>query len=205
MRIVFGAVIAACLAVSALAQDSASGDRSEYTRFEDCEDRDPGPLAPYLQVCTTPYGYDIWFPYSEHSSAMAFGPKGIEAQLDQRPVLSGLDMVIGPVMDWRFRDGETRPYAAIMRYRGQTPVYDQDTAEFTGETETNSNILVVIALPEDGPVSACHVAYIDAMEVPGANEIAHRVASIYAPGFQCGQSETMGLDLFSVESLGLLD
>lgn len=205
MRIVLGAALAACLAAGALAQDGASGDRSEYSRFEHCEDRDPGNIAPYLQVCTTPYGYDIWLPYSEHSSAMAFGPDGIEAQLDQRPVLSGLDMVIGPVMDWRFRDGETRPYAAIIRYRGQTPVYNQDTAEFTGETETNSNILAVIALPQSGPMSACHIAYIDALEVPGANEVAHRVASIYAPGFRCGDSEVMLLDLFSVESLGLLD
>lgn len=201
MRVVLGLA----LLMLAIAPALAFQDRSEFTRFEDCEDRDPGDLAPYLQVCATPFGYEVWLPYSEHSSAMAIGPNGLEAQFDQRPEIGGLDMTIGPVMDWRFRSGSAEPYAGIIRYRGQTPVYDGEIGEFTGEVQTNSNVLVVVALRPDGEMSACHVAYIDAMQLPDANVVAHRVAARYAPGFECGSEEVMGIDLLSAEQLGLLD
>ena len=187
------------------AAQNAATDRSEFTQFENCEDRDPGDLAPYLQVCKGLGEREIWLPFSEHSGAMAIGPDGIETQLDERPEIGGLDMLIGPVIDWRFAEDATTPYAAIVRYRGMTPNYDADTAQFTGGSVTHSNVLVVIALRETGAVSACNVAYIDAIEVPGANEVAHRVAARYAPGFACGADETMVLDLFSVESLALSD
>ncbi|WP_420433474.1 hypothetical protein [Hyphobacterium sp.] len=169
----------------AAAQDAAT-DRSVFTEFENCEDRDPGDLAPYLQVCEGPDGREIWLPYSEHSGAMAIGPNGIETQLDERPEIGGLDMLIGPVIDWRYADGAPTPYAAIVRYRGMTPNYDADAAEFTGGAVTNSNVLVVIALREQGPVSACHVGYVDAMQVPNANERAHALAAELAPDFHCG-------------------
>lgn len=193
MRIVFGALFAACLTASVLAQ-FAEGHRSEFTQFDNCEDRDPGDLAPYLQVCFGPQGQEIWLPYSEHSSAMAIGPNGIEAQLDERLSLGGLDMMIGPVIDWRYAPDSDEPYAAIVRYRGMTPNYNQETAEYTGGTTTHSNILVVIALRADGPVSACHMAYINAMEMPNANEIAHALAADVAPRFVCGETRYLDED-----------
>jgi len=204
MRYWIMAAAFASLTSPTLAQN-ISTDRSEYTRLDNCEDRDPGDLAPYLQVCLGPQGQEIWLPYSEHSSAMAIGPDGIEVQLDERPEIGGLYMQIGPVIDWRYAEGEDRPYAAIVRYRGLTPVYDDEAGDYTGETEINNNILVVIALRDQDPVSACHVAYIDAAEIPGANEVAFRLAARYANNFRCGQSEIMVIDLYSAESLGLTD
>lgn len=204
MRYWIMAAALAGLTGPALAQ-IVSTDRSEYSRLENCQDRDPGDLAPYLEVCEGPQGRDIWLPYSEHSSAMAIGPNGIEAQFDERPVIGGLNMTIGPVIDWRYAEGEDRPYAAIVRYRGMTPEYDPEAGDFTGRTEINDNVLVVMALRDEGPVSACHVAYIDAAEIPGANEVAFRLTARYANNFRCGQSEIMVIDLLSAESLGLTD
>ncbi|WP_421787496.1 hypothetical protein [Hyphobacterium sp.] len=181
------------LSAVAGAQDLAT-DRSEFTRLENCEDRDPGDLAPYLQVCEGLGGREIWLPYSEHSSAMAIGHNGIDAQFDERPQLGGLDMIIGPVIDWRLAEGENEPYAAIVRYRGMTPNYNSETGEYTGGVTTNANVLVVIALREDGPVSACHIAYIDAMQVPDANARAHALAADLAAGFRCGQDPVRYVD-----------
>jgi hypothetical protein len=193
MRIWLGIVVTASLTTGALAQ-FAEGHRSEFTGFDNCEDRDPGDLAPYLQICLGPQGQEIWLPYSEHSSAMAIGPNGIEAQLDERPSLAGLDMMIGPVIDWRYRPDGDEPYAAIVRYRGLTPNYNQETGEYTGGTTTNSNILVVIALRADEQVSACHMAYINAMEMPNANEIAHDLAADLEPRFVCGETRYLNAD-----------
>ncbi|WP_421790919.1 hypothetical protein [Hyphobacterium sp.] len=187
-------VILALAGALLAATGAAAQDRSEFTRFEDCEDRDPGDLAPYLQVCSTPFGFEVWLPYSEHSSAMAIGPNGLEAQFDERPEIGGLNMTIGPVMDWRFRSGEAEPYAGIIRYRGMTPVFDGEIGDFTGEVETNSNILVVLALRPEGEMSACHVAYIDAMEVPNANAVAHTIAASRARDFACAEDEILIVD-----------
>lgn len=181
----------ALLVITSLAMTQELSNRSEFTDFGICEERDPGDMAPFLEVCTGHAGYEIWNPYSEHGGALAFGPNGIEAQLDIQPPAGGLFLEIGPVIDWRYEAGATRPFANIIRWKGITPVYDEGTAEFTGETRIEANILVVSALRDSGPVSACHIAWIDAQEIANANQIAHEWADRYAADFTCGVDEVV--------------
>ncbi|GJL97253.1 MAG: hypothetical protein DHS20C06_10700 [Hyphobacterium sp.] len=204
MRILSGIIVSACLAFAGSAQDTL-GDRSELSRIDACEDRDPGDIAPFLMECESHAGYRVMMAASEHSASLAFGDNGMIEQFGEHPQINGLYVALGPVIEWRHREGEATPYANIVRWRAITPVYDEANGVMTGEEIVSQNVLVVSALRPDGPVSACHVAYIDASEISGANEVAHRVAARYAPGFRCGQSEIMILDLFSAESLGLID
>lgn len=204
MRILSGLLVSACLAFAGSAQD-APGDRSELSRIDACEDRDPGDIAPFLMECESHAGFRVMIAASDHSASLAFGDNGHLAQFGDGPMVGGLFTMLGPVIEWRYHDGEDKPFANIVRWRGVLPGYDEATGQMTNEETIVANVLVVSALRPDGPVSACHVAYIDASEISGANEVAHRVAARYAPGFQCGVSEMMVLDLYSAESLGLLN
>jgi len=204
MRLLSGILVSGCLAFTASAQDG-SGDRSELSRLDACEDRDPGDIAPFLMECESHAGFRVMMAASDHSASLAFGENGQIEQFAAGPMVGGLFTTLGPVIEWRYHEGEDKPFANIVRWRGVLPGYDEASGQMTNEETIVTNVLVVSALRPDGTVSACPVAHIDAAEIPGANEVAHRVAARYAPGFRCGQSEVMVLDLHSVESLHLLD
>jgi len=205
MRNLAGLMVLMCLTGSAFAQGEVESDRSELSRIDACQDRDPGDFSPFLMECESHAGYRVMIAASEHSARLAFGDNGHREQFEESPEIGGLYTTLGPVIEWRHREGEAEPFANIIRWRGILPEYDEDAGDFTGESSVVSNVLVVSALDNDGEASACHVAYIDAAEIPGANEVAHRVSARYVPGFRCGASEVMVLDLYSAESLGLLD
>lgn len=59
-------------------------------------------------------------------------------------------------------------------------------AQSVGSTYTSKAMLVVTRLPP-GPV--CHVAYVDAVANPAANELARKAADDFARGFTCGKDE----------------
>ncbi len=79
---------------------------------------------------------------------------------------------IGGKLEWRL-SGNT-VIATILRYNTET-----------GSDGKKGQILVVSKVQGDG-TEACHVAYVDALANPAANNLARFAADNIAPGFRCG-------------------
>lgn len=194
-RIIVAGLACGLLAGAAHAQSIDSA----YTRDLTCgETVEGGELAPYFTVCEGYGGWRVAYGSSEHTSRIAFGDRGLDRQFGQSPELSGLDLHAGEVIEWRVvrESGGWRPFATINRWTGSVPNYDENTGEFPGGSRVNSQVLVVTALREAGPVSACHVAYVDALTVSDHNAIARLVADHETPGFDC---ETGGVLLVDAD------
>ncbi|OKO77875.1 hypothetical protein [Bradyrhizobium sp. AS23.2] len=82
-------------------------------------------------------------------------------------------------VEWRAAG--TKPFAIIQRWH----VADGTDPDKQGRPNTKA-MLVVTRLPP-GPV--CHVAYVDAIANPNANELARKAADDFARGFTCGKDE----------------
>jgi hypothetical protein len=74
-----------------------------------------------------------------------------------------------------------KPFAIIQRWH----IADNGDPDKQGRPNTKA-MLVVTRLPP-GPV--CHVAYVDAIANPTANELARKAADDFARGFACGKDE----------------
>lgn len=82
-------------------------------------------------------------------------------------------------IEWRTA-GE-KPFAIVQRWH----IADNTDLDKQGRPKTKA-MLVVTRLPP-GPV--CHVAYVDAIANPTANELARKAADDFARGFTCGKDE----------------
>jgi hypothetical protein len=82
-------------------------------------------------------------------------------------------------VEWR--TAGTKPFAIIQRWH----IADGTDPDKQGRPNTKA-MLVVTRLPP-GPV--CHVAYVDAIANPNANELARKAADDFARGFICGKDE----------------
>ncbi|WP_198172914.1 hypothetical protein [Bradyrhizobium sp. AT1] len=82
-------------------------------------------------------------------------------------------------IEWR-SVGE-KPFAIIQRWH----IADNGDPDKQGRPNTKA-MLVVTRLPP-GPV--CHVAYVDAIANPTANELARKAADDFARSFACGKDE----------------
>ncbi|MCK1359194.1 hypothetical protein [Bradyrhizobium sp. 199] len=82
-------------------------------------------------------------------------------------------------VEWRAVGG--KPFAIIQRWH----IADSTDPDKQGRPTTKA-MLVVTRLPP-GPV--CHVAYVDAVANPTANELARKAADDFARGFTCGKDE----------------
>jgi hypothetical protein len=82
-------------------------------------------------------------------------------------------------IEWRAAG--TKPFAIIQRWH----IADGNDPDEQGRPDTKA-MLVVTRLPP-GPV--CHVAYVDAIANPNANELARKAADDFARGFTCGKDE----------------
>jgi hypothetical protein len=82
-------------------------------------------------------------------------------------------------IEWRAAGA--RPFAIIQRWH----IADSGDPDKQGRPNTKA-MLVVTRLPP-GPV--CHVAYVDAIANPNANELARKAADDFARGFACGKDE----------------
>ncbi|WP_240535285.1 hypothetical protein [Bradyrhizobium sp. YR681] len=82
-------------------------------------------------------------------------------------------------VEWRAAG--TKPFAMIQRWH----IADGTDRDKQGRPNTKA-MLVVTRLPP-GPV--CHVAYVDAIANPNANELARKAADDFARGFTCGKDE----------------
>lgn len=82
-------------------------------------------------------------------------------------------------LEWRAAGA--KPFAIIQRWH----IADNSDPDKQGRPNTKA-MLVVTRLPP-GPV--CHVAYVDAIANPDANELARKAADDLARGFACGRDE----------------
>jgi len=82
-------------------------------------------------------------------------------------------------VEWRAAGA--KPFAIIQRWH----IADGSDPDKQGRPNTKA-MLVVTRLPP-GPV--CHVAYVDAIANPNANELARKAADDFARGFACGRDE----------------
>lgn len=80
---------------------------------------------------------------------------------------------LGPTIEWRVSNAEGgyKPFATILRF-----FVSKDGSETEGQ------VLVVTKI---APGATCHVAYIDALANPDANELARKTADEKAAGFDC--------------------
>ncbi|MBR0831497.1 hypothetical protein JQ596_38925 [Bradyrhizobium manausense] len=81
-------------------------------------------------------------------------------------------------VEWRAADG--KPFAIIQRWH----IADNSDPDKQGRPKTKA-LLVVTRLPP----GVCHVAYVDAIANPNANELARKAADDFARGFDCGNDE----------------
>ncbi|WP_417497830.1 hypothetical protein [Maricaulis sp.] len=164
----------------------AQANDSAYVRVQDnCTHRQAEDEPVFYADCA---GYGDWTVHivaGEHGAAVAYSDRGIEAQWRQGPPRSGVFQDLGEVMEWRLTpSGEA--FATIYR------------SIFTGfEPGDGGQYLTVSALRPDGEPGACHVAYVEAAQQPGANQIARDVADYLAAGWQCGVDEPVVFDLDS--------
>ena len=82
-------------------------------------------------------------------------------------------------VEWRSADG--KPFAIIQRWH----IADGADLDAKGRPNTKA-MLAVTRLP---PGAVCHVAYVDAVANPNANELARQAADQFARGFNCGKDE----------------
>lgn len=167
-------------------QDGPPSISSVYTDIADCVSVD-GP-AQFTQRCAGYSGWTLTIGASEHSTGLAYSDRAVAEQFLQRPITDGLYQSFDPRIEWRVTpvDAGWEAFATIHRWRSSTPVIDPETGVATGETRTDSEVLVVTALRPDGPIGACHAAYVDARTVYDANTVARRFADAMADEFRCG-------------------
>jgi hypothetical protein len=147
----------------------------------------PGP-GPVTQRCQ---GYDGWAVYigtSDHGAGLVISDRAWFEQFAQNPIPDGARQVLSPRVEWRVRRvGEDwKPFATIHRLTSSTADDDPAAGDFTAETAQNAQLLVVTVLRRDGPIGACHAAYVDVTTVYDANTIARLFADAMADEFRCG-------------------
>lgn len=171
--------LAAC-AMPAQANDSA------YVRvFESCMVTEPDDEPVVFSDCTGYGGWRVHVVAGEHGIAIAYSQRGKETQWSENPPRIGVFQDLGEVSEWRL-DASGVPFATIQR------------SIFSGfEPGDGGQYLTVAALRPDGEPGACHVAYIEAAQQSGANQIARDAADLLAPGWRCGVDAPVVFDLNS--------
>lgn len=91
---------------------------------------------------------------------------------------------LGDKIEWRVSnaEGHWKPFATILRFFTQRE-----------STETEGQVLVVTKV---APGATCHIAYIDALANPDANELARKAADEKAKDFDCEKDEPEFVDEF---------
>jgi len=87
-------------------------------------------------------------------------------------------------IEWRL-DPAGKPFAIIQRWH----IADNDDPDKDGRPKTKS-LLIVTRLP---PGAVCHVAYIDGIANPDANDLARKAADHTARGFDCDKDKVQAV------------
>lgn len=82
-------------------------------------------------------------------------------------------------VEWR--TAGTTPFAIIQRW------HIADSADPDKQGRPNTKAMLVVTRLPPGPV--CHVAYVDAIANPTANELARKAADDFARSFSCGKDD----------------
>lgn len=84
---------------------------------------------------------------------------------------------LGDKIEWRVSnaEGHWKPFATILRFFTQRE-----------GTETEGQVLVVTKI---APGATCHIAYVDALANPDANELARKAADEKSKDFDCDKGE----------------
>lgn len=80
---------------------------------------------------------------------------------------------MNPKIEWRV-DADGKPYAAIQRF-------------FTGDAESQGQVLAVSRVEQPGDEEGCPVGYVDALANTEPNVLARKIADTIAMAFQCGK------------------
>ena len=171
----------------ALALQVSEGDISSgYSELENCVEVE-GP-APVNERCPGYGGWSVYIGASELSAGVAYSDRARAEQLAQRPIAEGASQDVSRTIEWRVRrvDAAWRPFATIHRWYALVPDESAPAGADGPALRRASELLVVSVLREDGPIGACHAAYLDVQEIYDVNTVARRFADRMADEFRCG-------------------
>lgn len=168
-------LVAIAISLAMLGTAGAQEWRSVYTDndFSSCITLavDPGHSAEL--ACPGYKGYPLLIADSDLRMFVSYGFDARD-EMAARQTFPNFN-TIGEKLEWLIADhpelGE-QPVASILRY------YIDRSAGFIPDTQ----VLVVTRIE---PGNTCHVAYIDALANPNANELARRAAANLVPGWDC--------------------
>jgi len=137
----------------------------------------------YVQACEGVAGWRWFSEVSEHGETSRFSDGNDPETRGQYGGYLGNFGQFHTVIEWRVANGE--PYATIHRYISAT---------FETGDAVRQETLIVTALRPGGSPTSCHVGYIDATAVSGANEVAREMADRIAPDHDCGSGTVLAVD-----------
>jgi hypothetical protein len=167
----------AAFASSALAASPATTSRYVKIDLEKCqviEKVEEGSSTTWR--CDMPGGFELYVTEGDLRFFIGYGPNGRE-QTSFRQTLAPFNNIRG-TLELRYRAGAKEPHASILRYDTQGYIDGADEPK-------PGQVLVVTKI---GGAEACHLAHIDALANPDANELARQAADS-AESFDCGKDE----------------
>lgn len=140
----------------------------------------------YVQACDGVAGWRWFAEASEHGENSRFSDRNDPETRGQYGGYLGNFGQFHSVIEWRVLDGA--PYATIHRYISST---------FETGDAVRQETLIVTALRPGGSPTSCHVGFVDATAVSGANEIAREMADRLAADHACGSNKVLAVDAAS--------
>lgn len=184
MKHVTRACLIALLACAGDGQAGAQSFASSYTSTapKDCRVRSAGNGVDdsTIRVCPGKAGLVVLISEDDLREVVSVGKSRAAAAKEP-----AAEVWFGPfnssehTVEWRAADG--KPFAIIQRWH----IADNNDPDKQGRPNTKA-LLVITRLP---PGAVCHVAYVDAIANPNANELARKAADELARGFKCGKDE----------------
>ncbi|MFT6542102.1 MAG: hypothetical protein ACJAU5_001182 [Maricaulis maris] len=140
----------------------------------------------YVQACDGVAGWRWYAEASEHGETSRFSDRNDPQVQGQYGGYLGNFGQFHTVIEWRVLDGA--PYATIHRYVSAT---------FETGDAVRQETLIVTALRPGGSPTSCHVGFVDATAVSGANEIAREMADRLAADHDCASGTVWVVDAAS--------
>lgn len=177
-------ILVATLATLALASPAHAAFNSSYTELDldQCLVLEADDFGASW-ACPGYRGYPLKVSEGDLRFSLEYG-FNVDANQNGRQTLSPFN-TLAPKMEWRLSNalGRWMPIATIVRYHTADP----ETGEDKGQ------VLVVTQLVEG---NTCHIAYIDALANPNANELAREAADA-SGDFSCANDEVETIGKFT--------